>query len=239
MILRKSPLDAKPGHQGCPIRPPCTGTGRNIPDYVLFIRPSPPKTARVSSLRSASAIAALVLAVTGCGGNKIDSNSSSYVSEESLLAYRTWAWSSKRSLNLRDPAMNTPQVRGWLEKAIDAELATKGLLKAEAGSADLLVTYAAASRQMTSSQTFTGAGELSGSRLDEEGVAGPALSQSGTLDKDYEEGRLFVDLVDRRSGQTVYRGTARAAMLSNPSEARSVPRIKKAVRSMFKALPPR
>ncbi len=190
-------------------------------------------------LSSILAVATLMVTISGCGNKDMKTTGTLYAPAASLAAYRTWAWSPNRSLVLRDPTLNTPVVRGWVESAVDAELVSKGYAKASAGTADLLVSYSAASRQMLASQKFSADDELSGSRLDEEGSLGAALARTRNLDTDWEEGYLNLDLLDRKNGKRLYRGTTRTAMLKQPSPDKSVTRINRMAKNMLKNLPSR
>jgi len=185
------------------------------------------------------AAATMIVTMSGCGNNNMKSTGTSYASAESLAAYRTWAWSSNRTLVLRDPSLNAASVRGWIEAAVDAELASKGFTKSSSGTVDLLVSYSAASRAMATSQLFSTDGELSGSRLDEEGATAITLARTGTLNTDYEEGRINLDLLDRKNGKRVYRGTSQLTMLKQPSPEKSVTRINRMVKEMLKNVPKR
>lgn len=185
------------------------------------------------------AAALLTMSLSGCGGSSTQRTSTSYVSPEVLESYRTYAWSSKRSLLLRDPSRNTASTQAMLESSIEAELAAKGFVKSSSGAADLMVTYIVVSRSMETSQEFTTLGELSQSQIDEEGGLGGMLAARGTLVTDYEQARVNLDLVERKSGKLIYRGIALADMLKNPSASRSSSRINSAVKAMLKDLPAR
>ena len=191
------------------------------------------------NIRFTLATAALIATLSGCASNDTSTSSANYASAESLAAFRTYAWSPKRSLTLRDPSLNTGAVRGRIEAAVEAEMATKGFTKTSPDTADLLVNYAAASRSMVSSQEFTGHGELSESRLDEEGGSSAAFAPRGTIETDYEQGRLLLDLTDRRNGKVVYRGSTQTVLLKQPTPAKSASRINRMVKEMLKDLPKR
>jgi hypothetical protein len=55
---------------------------------------------------------------------------------------------------------------------------------------------------------------------------------------EYEQGTLVLDIVERRSKKLVWRGTARATLLENPTPERSTARINEAVRKILAGFPP-
>ena len=65
------------------------------------------------------------------------------------------------------------------------------------------------------------------------------MAPNKTLDTNYEEGRLNLEIIDRKSGKTAFRGSTKTALLSNPSPSKSIPRINRFVKDMLKDFPGR
>lgn len=191
-------------------------------------------------IRSALAASALTVILASCASNDMQTTGTSYVPAASIAIHDTYNWSPKRTLTLRDPSLNTDSIKGWIDQAVDEELRSKGYIKTSGGgTSDLVVTYAAGSRTIPGSREYTARGEWSGSRLDEEGGVGVILAPSRTLSTDYEEGRLNLDIIDRKSGKTVYRGSATIEMLKQPSPDKSISRINRMAKAMLRDFPRR
>ena len=190
-------------------------------------------------IRTALLGTVLLASLSSCASNKTETSSAAYAPAETLASYRTYAWSPKRSLNLQDPSRNTTTTQSWIENAVDADLAAKGFTKSSGSAADVLVSYTAGSRTIFSSQEFRLQDEWSQSDHQKEGDTGASLAPSKIVDSNYEEGRLNLEIVDRKSGKTAYRSSTKAALLSNPSPSRSIPRINGFVKEMLKGFPGR
>lgn len=183
-------------------------------------------------LSSILMVAALLIS---CTGDVPVSKSTSLAPKEMLATYKTFGWSTSRVLSLRDPKRNTAEARSWIESSLESGFTNKGLVKSDAVSADVLIGYAVGSRSMHSSQTFTDEGGLNQSQLQE----GRSYGRSATLYSDYEEGRLFLTVTDRKSGKVVYKGTSEAVLLDKPSGRKSQSRLQTAVNKMLKNWPKR
>jgi hypothetical protein len=191
------------------------------------------------NIRTALLGAVLLASLSSCASNNTETSGVAYAPAETLASYRTYAWSPKRSLNLQDPSHNTTTTRSWIENAVDADLAAKGFTKSNGSAADVLVNYTAGSRTVFSSQNFRLEDEWSHADQQKEGDTGAALAPNKTLDTNYEEGRLNLEIIDRKSGKTAFRGSTKTALLSNPSPSKSIPRINRFVKDMLKDFPGR
>lgn len=184
-------------------------------------------------------LCASLIALSGCANQDVQSGNTSYVSTEALKEYRTYAWSSNRNLSLRDPSRNTATARGWIESAVDQELTGKGLSKSNSGSADLLVGYAVGSRNVSHYDEYAAASEVTGKRVDIQGGTGPLWDMARERDTGFEQGRLFIEITDRKTGKTVYKGSAAANLLDNQSASQSPARINRGVKGALKNFPTR
>lgn len=156
------------------------------------------------------------------------------VPKDELKSYASYGWSSKRTLNLMSPERNKPVIDQRIVATVDKELAAKGLRKTAAGQADLVASYAATSRLGMESQQVDEGFEYSVDGVSYPGVGGGSLAVS-----EFEEGTLVLDLSDRKTGKLVYRGSARATLLDDPSATRSDIRLRRIVAQLLKGFPRR
>lgn len=156
------------------------------------------------------------------------------VAKDELKSYASYAWSSKRTLNLMSPEKNNPLIDQRIVAAVDKELAAKGWRKTGAGQADLIASYAVTSRLGMESQQVDESFESS-----PDGVSYPGPGGGSLAVKEFEEGSLVLDLVDRQTGKLVYRGSAKATLLDDPSATRSDIRLRRIVTQVLKGFPRR
>lgn len=180
-------------------------------------------------------IAAIAALLSSCAETAPTSSGTATVSKESLAAYQSFGWSKNRFLNLREQSRNTPQAKAGIDRSLESGFNAKGLTRTDAASADVLISYAVGSRSMHSSQTFTEDSELNQNQRQE--LTGDG--RSGTLHTDYEQGRIYLTVTDRKSKNVVYRATSEATLLENPSERKTQSRLNKVVRQMLKNWPKR
>lgn len=188
-------------------------------------------------------VAAVALVVSNCGTNDLQVSGRALVPASQIQAMETFGWSSKRFLNMQGGGRNDPAADAAIMRAIDQQMIAKGYRKVDPAQADMLVGYSAASRRVLETRQVDNRDfETSPSRMDEEGGAVQPWNEGapGTVDtKEFEEGTLFIDVTDRRTGKVLFRGTGRATLLQNPSESRSAARINNAVIGMLRPLPSR
>jgi Domain of unknown function (DUF4136) len=136
--------------------------------------------------------------------------------------FKTWVWAKGT------PAPN-PLMDQRIVKAIEQQLAAKGLQKVEPGNnPDLMVTYAAA----TSSQTQLNTMNMGG--------YGPwRYGWGGTTTTTVEQipvGHLVVDIGDIKTKDMIWRGIASDTLSDNPQKNEK--KINNAAAKMFKKYPP-
>lgn len=146
--------------------------------------------------------------------------------------FETYAW--MEDIQLPIPArLDAEQLDGWVRTAVEEQLATLGLKKADsAEEADLLVTYLTYLKQSMSSQE---ADVRSRSRL----PYGHWRPFGDTVPDSrlHSEGTLILDLVDAGTKKLAWRGEVRQA-LKDPGNAEKVRKtIEKAAPKLFKKFP--
>jgi hypothetical protein len=135
---------------------------------------------------------ALALTAVGCGSLTVDSYAERGFQ---LQRYHTFNWGPPDAISTGDPRLDNnrffdERVRMQVEK----ELAGRGLEKTATEPPDVLVHYHASVTQKIDFPTLDGEYDDC-----DEGDCEPDV---------YDAGRLFIDLVDRRSNRLVWRGWA-------------------------------
>lgn len=176
-----------------------------------------------------------VLVLSNCAKDRFEASNTA-VPKAELRNYGTYEWSPKRTLNLMSREKNNPVVDQRIVAAVDRELALKGLTMVAAGQGDLVATYAATSRQGMESQEVDEYFEYA----NDDGIGTYPSGSGGSLAvKEFEEGTLLFDLSDRKTGKLVYRGSAKATLLDDPSPTRSDIRLRQIVSQLLSGVPRR
>ena len=124
--------------------------------------------------------------------------------------------------NPRDPPPRNPFARQRIEAAVDAELEKKGYKRGD--TVDFLVAAHTGSQQRVRVSDYGyGYGHWGGSRID--------VYQ-------YEEGTLILDIIDAKSNKIMWRGSATAAVMPNPSPEETSKLINEAVTKLMRDFPP-
>lgn len=113
-----------------------------------------------------------------------------------------------------------------IKQAIDAQLATKGLMKTDAETADLYVGYQVAINQERQWNAYGGGGFRFG--------GGMATATTSTI----AIGTLGVDMYDQAGKQLVWRGSATKTLDAKANAQKREQNISKAVAKLLKNFPP-
>lgn len=176
-------------------------------------------------MKALSAIAgvAVVVAVTGCSGMRINSD---FNPGANFSSYETYTWLPAPESG--DPRLDNAIVFNRVKDAIDTELEAKGYREvANANQADFLVGYHIALDGRMDVQTvnsYYGYGY------------GPWYygGYRDTYVRYYDQGSMLIDIVDRRANELVWRGSAEAEVRQN-ADGRQ---IQEAVTRMLQRFPP-
>jgi len=172
------------------------------------------------------ALVGVLLAHTaGCSSVSVNAD---YDTTADFSRLKTWAW-------FTGPQRPNPEIDGLtdgrIRAAIEAELPGRGLTTAPAEAADVHVTYHAAVRQKIEAYpTAAGYGYGYGRGF---GVAG-----TGVDVVTYDEGTLVVDLIDPKSKNLLWRGTARGVVHRDATPEERETRIRDAVKKILAQFPP-
>ena len=170
------------------------------------------------------ALGILAAALSGCASMTVMSHTERGVD---LSRYRTYSWNQAEALATGDPRLdNNEFFDARLRTAIDGELAGKGFAKTTGDGPDLLVHYHASIEQKVDIRELD-----PGSRYCDRVDCRPFI---------YDEGTLFVDLVDARTRTLVWRGWAEGSVEGViDDQAWMEARVDEAISRILQALPRR
>lgn len=175
--------------------------------------------------------AALALTVIGCSSMRIQSDFDPEAAPN-FGAYGTYAWLPHPQGG--DVRINNELTARRISGAVDRELAAKGYQKQDSGSPSFKIGYHAAVEgrmEAESMNTYYGYGWGRWG-----GWGGMAVGTDYV--REYDEGMLILDIVDGKSGELVWRGTAEAEvdMMADPQQRQE--KINTAVRKILERFPP-
>jgi hypothetical protein len=169
----------------------------------------------------------VVLGTTACTGIRV---SQDYDPAADFSAYRSWYWLPRSPSG--DARIENDLVRARVRSAVERALAAKGYAQAPTGEGDLGVGWHAAIEgriDVRSVDHFYGYGRRWGP------YGGMATE---TIVREYEEGSLILDMVDSRSGQLVWWGSAQAEVRANLEPHERSKRTQEAVDCILAQFPP-
>lgn len=176
-------------------------------------------------------IVGLLLAASAALGQDVRYN---FDKNADFSKFKTYKW-----VSLKDAAKVNELVDKQIIAAVDAELATKGLNKIDADSADLYVGYQAAvgeEKQFTSysSDWGYGGGWYRGGWYGGMGGMSTTTGQTSTI----YVGQLAVDMYDSANHDLVWRGLASKTINQKAKPEKQEKNLKKAVAKLLKNYPP-
>ena len=185
---------------------------------------------RIAALRATIRVVALVALValgSSCAPSlHVETN---FDREASFRDYRQWAFID--SPNARGGTLGglDPSLRTRVEDAIRSELAARKFRDAGSGTPDFYVAYHGGTQDRETIETY---GYNAGMWLNS---GGGDVHLFGADNKVYTEGTLVLDIVDAKSRQLVWRGTA-TDVVTDKGDATS--KAVKAVKEMLGGFPP-
>ena len=174
------------------------------------------------------ALAAAALTLGACSGIKVQTDYDP-AAVPSFQRYKTYAW-------LPDPTGGDRRVQNEIlaarvRGAVDAELAGKGYTQATTGTPDFMIGwFVSLDGRMNVSQLNTYYGYGWGPWY------GAAYGQ--TYARYYEEGTLVLDVVDVRSNQLAWRGSAQTEVDRTRPQAEREQLVNTAVKRVLERFPP-
>lgn len=178
-------------------------------------------------------VAAAMTAAVSCSSTRVSSDRDS---QADFSTYSTFSWRAASAPADPRPTTGASQiVDGRIRRALAQELTAKGYRLAEAGEADLEVTYyTSLSSQLQMYTTGWGYGWGYGPRWGYGYSYWPGWSM--TTASTYLEGTIIVDIIDRERNQLVWRGVITSAL---SKKSASDERIDQAMTRVLADFPPR
>jgi len=149
--------------------------------------------------------------------------------------YKTYAWSEKTDEETNKSMANSPLVHKRVRADIDENLQSKGFQMADAGQADLLVSYhlsVAVTGHSSSSVSF-GVGSFGGHSSVGLSVGVPVGGRT------IKEGTLMIDFVDARTSNLVWQGASSRQLSRSPTPEKTNANIDEVVSEILKKFPPK
>jgi hypothetical protein len=172
------------------------------------------------------ALAAAAAALLACSHAKVETQ---FDPKAEFARYRTWAWVAEQPGPEQAEAVRNPAVMGLVRQAVERELGARGLARASGPEPDLLVAVLGFAHDRIEVTHYGYAEPVAYGWYSPPGAYGTNVQQ-------YREGTLVLDLVDARTKQLVWRGTA-TDTVSSTSQVPAV--IDAAVKDMLASYPPK
>jgi len=146
--------------------------------------------------------------------------------------YSTWNWLPELQEQSVDPRIADPVVQNRIRRAIESQLGEQGFNRTM-DSPDFFVVYHAALED-----------GLSQTMVDDWYDNNAANAEYSTnmqvnYTNSWEEGSLLIDILDSKTVEIVWRGSARAEIKVEANDEEKDKRIKEAVQKMFEKFPPK
>jgi hypothetical protein len=179
-------------------------------------------------MKKLSLFALATLFVVSCATIKVTSD---YDRNAPFVSYKTYAF-TQEALNLNVDELN----RNRLINAVEKELELKGFTKSE--SPDVLIDMNLVAKTVqTATANTTGGGGYYGAGY-RYGYGGGFSTTTINYDS-YQEGTLFVDMIDVAKNQLVWQGRGTDALDPDASADKRESKINYAVQQIFSKYPPK
>jgi len=184
-------------------------------------------------MRTLLVICSIVLLLGACSTMEVQHSTDS----AAMPSYSSFAWI--------DPTENGSQVRApepsvdrFIRQAVERELVVKGYSRGEPETADFLISWFGRLDEKVQQQDIShfyrsyGYGSALAATM-------PEMVEEGAVKRTYEEGTLVIEVVDRGSGERVWRGSATETIVRKVDEREAGMIINKAVREIMRPFPGR
>ncbi len=172
----------------------------------------------------------VALALAGCAAIEV---SSDWKPDADFSRLHAWAWLPQARPVSGDPRLDSALLDARIRSAVEGELGARGLAKVGEAHADFLVAYHIALERRIEATTiddyYGGVGYRHWSR--------PGYSHTYVFE--LEVGTLMLDVLDPRSRELIWRGTAKAEIVPDAAPEQREARIREAVRRMLERFPPK
>jgi len=149
---------------------------------------------------------------------------------------KTYAWLDDGSVPSNDARINNDLIVGRVRKAVERELTAKGYAKAEAASADFMVSWLGAINKKLQIDTIDHFYSPYGyGPLYHDPYWGGGMRT--TTAREYEEGTLIVDILDHKQRKLIWRSTGKDRIGSNKDPETVTKNINEAIKTIMKDFP--
>lgn len=187
-------------------------------------------------MRGLRTLAALAILAAACSTARVSVKEGPGAAQ-ATARYQTYAWLPTPR---RDESHSNPLVEAELKQTVDRDLAAKDFQRVSPSDhPDFLVGWHATTRERTQVEDIN---PYWGYRWSP--VFGPPSSYGGARGPseativEYERGTVILDIIDTRSNELVWRGTAKAGLGANPSARDAEKKISDAVGRILSQFPP-
>ena len=191
--------------------------------------------------RIGHALVALAMVLSsGCAAYKMNANAQYHESTD-FSGLRDYSWvANQKDDGSADPRINFKFVEPRLRTAVEEELDSKGYAKASNNPDFMLSFYVSRQdRQRVNRDTETGDGPGAGLKyMDPALEGGWTYSGSETYVHEFSVGTLILDVMDTKSKQLVWRGTAQAQFNPEISFEQKEKKIDQVVQKLLAQFPP-
>jgi len=162
-----------------------------------------------------------------------------YDRKADYAALKTYSWAEPEKNQRMDPRIDWQFVDEHVRRAANQELVAKGYSLAETGQPDFtLVYYVVLEDRVEPVEAILPARyPVYGYRYTVSGNISWTLAYPGQT-RQYTQGSLMLDIVDARSNQALWRGTATARLIGNTKPEERERRINEAVQKLLQKFPP-
>jgi len=162
-----------------------------------------------------------------------------YDHKADYAALRTYSWAEPDKNQRMDPRIDWQFVDARVRRAANQELAAKGYSLAQTGQPDFTLVYYVIleNREEPVEAIWPARYPMYGYRYTVSGNISWTLA-SPTQMRQYTQGSLMLDIVDARTNQALWRGTATARLIGNAKPEERERRINEAVRELLQKFPP-
>lgn len=174
-----------------------------------------------------------VLAVLAIGCSTLQV-SQDYDTQTNFTRLQTFAWQSDTQPQYEDIRLNSSLLDARIRRAVEQSLIARGFKKTTRQEADFLLAYELAIHQQIESQPQSGVGFGFGFG----GPRGGIMFSSGSDVSSYDEGLLFIDVLEQSNGRLLWRGKATDRLDLHADPARNTEQINETVTKVMAQFPP-
>jgi hypothetical protein len=172
--------------------------------------------------------AALAFLAAGCTGIRV---STDYDPEADLGALRTYDWRERERQDESDPRLDNSLLDARVRRAVDRELAARGLTQADAG-ADFLVGYDVVLEKQVRFSTVGGWYRRRGWGW------GWGWGRPATYARAYDQTILILDFSEPDTGRLLWRGMAAGNLVADASPEERQAQVDRTVAAILDRFPP-